>query len=121
MVLPWRHRTAVVNGMYLHDVTHGQGAPIILLHGWPAFWDSWRKQIPVFAARFAVIAPDMRGFGYVDKSHTGYDTRTVAADIDALARILGHQRVSIMAHAIGARVAYRLTLDHEETVARLAL
>ena len=62
----------------------------------------------------------MRGFGYSDKPRTGYDTRTAASDIYALARVLGHQRVSIVAHYIGARVAYRFTLDHEETVARLA-
>jgi pimeloyl-ACP methyl ester carboxylesterase len=119
--MQWRHRTAVVNGIHIHYVTHGQGAPVLLLHGWPEFWYSWRKQMPVLGERFAVIAPDMRGFGYSDKPHTGYDTRTAASDMYALARVLGHQRVSIVAHDIGARVAYRLTLDHEETVARLAV
>jgi hypothetical protein len=38
LTLPWNHRTAVVNGLSMHDVTHGQGAPGILLHGWPEFW-----------------------------------------------------------------------------------
>ena len=121
MAMQWRHRTTVVNGIHIHYVTHGQGAPVILLHGWPEFWYSWRKQIPVLGERFEVIAPDLRGFGYSDKPQTGYDTRTAASDMYELARSLGHPRVSMVAHDIGARVAYRLTLDHEETVARLAL
>ena len=121
MAMQGTHHTAVVNGLHIHYVTHGQGAPVILLHGWPEFWYSWRKQIPVLGERFEVIVPDMRGFGYSDKPHTGYDTRTAASDIYALARGLGHPRVSLVAHDIGARVAYRFTLDHEETVERLAL
>src|SRR6266852_8788376 len=82
---------------------------------------AWRKQIPVLGERFELIVPDMRGFGYSDKPHTGYDTRTTASDMHELARVLGYQLVSLVAHDMGARVAYRFTLDHEETVARLAL
>jgi pimeloyl-ACP methyl ester carboxylesterase len=51
----------------------------------------------------------------------GYNSRSAASDIYELARHLGHQRVAIVAHDIGARVAYRLALDHEDTVERLAL
>ena len=81
MTTQWDHRTAVVNGINIHYVTQGQGAPVILLHGWPEFWYGWRKQIPVLSERFQVIAPDMRGFGYSDKPLSGYDTRTAASDI----------------------------------------
>ena len=119
--MEWTHRTAVVNGIHIHYVTHGHGAPVILLHGWPEFWYGWRQQIPVLGERFEVIVPDMRGFGYSDKPLTGYDTRTAASDIYELARLLGHQRVALVAHDIGARVAYRFTLDHEDMVSRLAL
>jgi len=121
MTLQWNHRTAVVNGLSMHYVTHGQGSPVILLHGWPEFWYSWRHQIPVLAERFEVIAPDLRGFGYSDKPLAGYDSRSAASDIYELARHLGHPRLAIVAHDIGARVAYRLTLDHEDTVERLVL
>ena len=61
----------------------------------------------------------MRGFGYSDKPARGYDTRTAASDIYELARLLGHEQVSIVAHDIGVRVAFRFTLDHEEAVQRL--
>ena len=117
----WNHRTARVNGINIHYVIHGEGSPVILVHGWPEFWYSWRKLIPVLAERFQVIAPDMRGFGYSDKPLSGYDTRTAASDIFELAQLLGHKRVALVGHDIGARVAYRYTLDHEDTVERLAL
>ncbi len=117
----WNHKTARVNGINIHYVVHGQGSPVILIHGWPEFWYSWRNQIPALAEHFQVIAPDMRGFGYSDKPLHGYDTRTAASDIYELARSLGHQQVALVGHDIGARVAYRYCLDHEEAVERLAL
>ena len=117
----WEHRTARVNGINIHYVIQGQGSPVILVHGWPEFWYSWRKVIPALAERFQVIAPDMRGFGYSDKPLSGYDTRTAASDIYELAQHLGHERVALVGHDIGARVTYRFTLDHEDAVQRLAL
>ena len=117
----WDHRTAQVNGINIHYVLHGKGPPVILLHGWPEMWYSWRKQIPVLGERFQVIVPDMRGFGYSDKPLHGYDTRTAASDIYELARLLGHQRLSLVGHDIGVRVSYRYALDHEEGVERIAL
>jgi pimeloyl-ACP methyl ester carboxylesterase len=121
MSTDWDHRTAVVNGINMHYVTQGEGPPVVLLHGWPEFWYSWRHQIPVLARQFTVIVPDMRGFGYSDKPLSGYDTRTAASDIFELTRFLGHGQVSLVAHDIGARVAFRFTLDHEDAVSRLAL
>ena len=49
MTTQWNHRTAKVNGFNIYYVTHGQGSPVILLHGWPEFWYSWRRVIPVLA------------------------------------------------------------------------
>ena len=110
----------MVNGINIHYVIQGEGSPVMLLHGWPEFWYSWREQIPVLSERFQVIVPDMRGFGYSDKPASGYDTRTAASDMYELARHLGHEQVAIVAHDIGVRVAFRFVLDHEEAVQRLA-
>ena len=115
------HRTAVVNGINIHYVVEGQGDPVVLLHGWPEFWYSWRHQIPVLSQRYQVIVPDMRGFGFSDKPLHGYDTRTAASDIFELARSLGHGQVALVAHDIGARVAFRFALDHEDAVRRMVL
>ncbi|WP_026218209.1 alpha/beta fold hydrolase [Embleya scabrispora] len=64
--------------MNRHWVTAGQGPPVYLLHGFPETWYGWRKQIPVLAERFTVIAPDLRGYGDTEKPASGYDKRTIA-------------------------------------------
>ncbi|MBV9320217.1 MAG: alpha/beta fold hydrolase, partial [Mycobacterium sp.] len=56
----------------------GSGPPVILLHGFPEFWYAWRHQIPVLAEHYTVIAPDLRGYGYTEKPHDGYDKRTTS-------------------------------------------
>ena len=121
MTSQFDHRTETVNGISIHYVVQGRGFPVVLLHGWPETWFSWRKQIPLLADRFQLIAPDMRGFGDSDKPLSGYNTKTAASDIYALVQRLGHQRVAVVGHDIGVRVAYRYCLDHETEVDRLAL
>lgn len=62
------HRTETVNGITLHWVEAGQGPLVVLLHGFPEFWFSWRHQIPVLAAAgYRVVAPDLRGYNESDK------------------------------------------------------
>ena len=87
--MEWKHFTERVNGVNIHFVAQGEGEPVILLHGWPEFWYSWRNQLPVLGESYRAIAPDMRGFGYSDKPLSGYDTRTAASDMYELARALG--------------------------------
>ena len=115
------HRTARVNGVNIHYVIEGDGYPVVLLHGWPEMWFSWRKQIPVLSQNYQVIVPDMRGFGASEKPLQDYRTRTAATDIYELVRHLGHDKVAIVGHDIGVRVSYRYCLDHETEVDRLAL
>ena len=115
------HRTARVNGVNIHYVIEGDGYPVVLLHGWPEMWFSWRKQIPALSQDYQVIVPDMRGFGSSEKPLQDYRTRTAATDIYELARHLGHDKIAIVGHDIGVRVSYRYCLDHEAEVDRLAL
>lgn len=108
-----------VGGVRLHVRQIGRGYPLVLLHGWPETSYCWRKLMPLLAPLFHVIAPDLRGFGDSDKPDGPYDKRTVANDILAIVRHLGYERVLLAGHDIGGRVAYRLTLDHPETIAGL--
>jgi len=78
------HHTARLNGITQHWVIAGDGPPVYLLHGFPETWFAWRKQIPVLAERYTVIAPDLRGYGGTEKPHSGYDKRTMANDLAAL-------------------------------------
>ncbi|HIL30345.1 MAG TPA: alpha/beta hydrolase [Dehalococcoidia bacterium] len=120
---PWVQQLSryVDDGINIHYVIEGQGEPVVFIHGWPEFWYGWRRQIPVLSERYQVIVPDLRGFGYSDKPLHGYDTKSAASDIYELVKQLGYQQISIVAHDIGVRVAYRFTLDHEEMVSRMVL
>ena len=71
------HDTAQRNAIEQHWVSAGQGPPVYLLHGFPETWLGRRKQIPVLAERFTVIALDLRGYGDTDKPASGYDKRTM--------------------------------------------
>jgi len=110
------HHTTKVNDVLLHYVTSGQGDPVILLHGWPQTWYEWRKIIPDLAARYTVIAPDLRGLGDSSKPATGYDKRTIAADIYQLVRQLGFERVLLVGHDWGGPVAYAYAADVRKLV-----
>lgn len=100
------HHKALVNGQLLHYVRAGAGEPVVLLHGWPATWYHWRKLIPRLADRYTVIAPDLRGFGESSKPATGYDTRSVTADVRALVEQLGLGAAFVVGHDMGAVHAY---------------
>jgi haloacetate dehalogenase len=115
------HGMTAVNGIRMHYVREGEGPPVVLLHGWPQTWFCWRLLMPLLAERFTLIAPDLRGYGLSDKPAGGFDKRTMAADVRALARELGHDRVALVGHDRGARVAHRYALDHPGEVERLAV
>lgn len=115
------HHTAHVNGIRMHYVLVGSGPPVVLLHGFPETWYAWRKQIPTLAPQYSLIIPDLRGYGDTDKPDTGYDKRTMAADIRELLKHLGHDRVAMVGHDRGARVATRFAKDYRDVVDRLVV
>lgn len=115
----WTHHARPINGFRMHYVTAGEGPALVLLHGWPQSWYEWRKIIPALARRFTVIAPDLRGLGDSAKPATGYDKRTLASDVHALATELGHSRIGVIAHDWGGAVGFWLAYDRPELVERL--
>lgn len=100
------HDSQIVNGVRLHYVTAGRGAPVLLLHGWPQTWYAWRRVIPLLAAYHSVIVPDMRGCGASEKPYDGYDKVTVATDLHELVHALGHKQIILVGHDMGGQVAY---------------
>lgn len=115
------HHTARLNGIKIHWVTAGTGPPVYLLHGFPETWFAWRKQIARLAESFTVVAPDLRGYGATDKPVSGYDKRTMANDVLALMDHLGHDRIALVGHDRGARVATRFAKDHASRLDRLVV
>ena len=115
------HHTALVNGVRLHYVLAGAGEPVVLLHGWPQTWHEWRRVIPALAAKYTVIAPDLRGFGDSDKPSSGYDKRNVAEDVYQLAQHLNLGPINLVGHDLGMMVAYAYASAHPDKVLRLVL
>jgi haloacetate dehalogenase len=114
-------RVTVAEDVALHVAVGGSGSPIVLLHGFPQTHLMWRHVAADLAADHTVICPDLRGYGASDKPlGDAYAKRTMAADIVALARALGHDRFALAGHDRGALVAVRAGLDHPGVVTHLA-
>ncbi|MFD3686600.1 alpha/beta fold hydrolase [Nocardiopsis sp. NPDC058631] len=114
---------ADVNGVRLHYVCGGggDGEPLFLLGGWPQTWWQWHKVMPALARRRRVIAVDLRGMGSSSKPDGGYDKRTMAHDVHALAEHLGLTRFGVAGHDIGAMVAYAHAALFPESTSRVCL
>lgn len=110
------HRFVTVNGLNWHLAEAGSGEPILMLHGWPQHWYMWRYQIPHLAQHYAVICPDLRGFGWSDAPATGYEKEQLVDDIIALLDTLKLKRIRLMAHDWGGWVAFLLCLRQPERI-----
>jgi len=104
-----------------HVVTGGDGPPLLLVHGWPETWYTWRLVMPALARDFSVVAPDQRGCGLSGKPAAGYDTGALADDLVALMDALGHERFAVFGHDTGLWIGYALAADHPGHVDRLAV
>jgi haloacetate dehalogenase len=104
----------------------GSGSPILLLHGFPQTHLMWRSVAPMLARNFTVVCPDLRGYGrsgcpISTPDHAPYAKRAMAQDMVIVMKQLGFARFSVAGHDRGARVAYRMALDHPKGVDRLAV
>src|ERR1700686_2107136 len=111
------------NGIRLRVALAGQGPLVILIHGFPESWYSWRHQIPALAdAGYRVAAPDMRGYGGSDKPPAieAYSIKNMCADIGGLIAALGAERAIVVGHDWGAAIAYGTALFHPERVRAVA-
>jgi pimeloyl-ACP methyl ester carboxylesterase len=118
---PWTHRNVSANGIRLHVAECDGGGPlVVLLHGFPEFWWSWRHQIAALAERgYRVVAADLRGYGDSDKPPRGYDLWTLAGDVAGLVRALGEPRAHLVGHDWGGLVAWTVTALHPRLVRSL--
>ncbi|MEO5778512.1 MAG: alpha/beta hydrolase, partial [Arthrobacter oryzae] len=109
------------NGTRLNVAISGEGAPIVLLHGFPHTWKVWSKMIPTLAEKHRVIAPDLRGLGASDRPTSGYDARNIASDIRGLLDALDEGAATVVALDAAVPPAFMLGLEHPHRVTRLAL
>ncbi|WP_027945683.1 alpha/beta fold hydrolase [Amycolatopsis taiwanensis] len=118
----WEHRFCRINGLDVHYVEQGSGPLVVLLHGFPHLWYSWRHQIgPLAEAGFRVVAPDMRGMGRTSgpRDCRGYDVPAVTGDLLGLLDHLGGRRAIFSGLDFGMFAAYDLAHRHPERVAAL--
>ena len=97
-------------------VAGGDGPPVLLLHGYPQTHVMWHKVAPLLAARYAVVAPDLRGYGDSGKPEVNgdperYSKRRMAQDLLEAMTALGYERFHVVGHDRGARVGHRMALD----------
>ena len=126
MSYPLTHHRVPTNGLHLHVVQCGpaEGPLVVLLHGFPEYWASWRAQILALAAAgYRVWAPDQRGYNLSDKplGIAAYALPTLAADIIGLLDAAGCSQASIVGHDWGGIVAWYLAAHYPRRVARTAI
>ena len=112
---------ADVNGIKMHYLVAGKGEPVILVHGYAQNSHMWRPAMKELAKMHLVIAPDLRGFGDTTKAESGYDKKTMAVDVHALAQKLGIKKAGMAGHDIGLMVAYAYAAQYPAEVDRIVL
>jgi pimeloyl-ACP methyl ester carboxylesterase len=118
---PWTHRDVSANGILLHVAEAGDGPLVLLLHGFPEFWWSWRHQLVALAeAGFRAVAVDLRGYGDSDKPPRGYDGWTLAGDVAGLIRALGEQKAALVGHGWGGILAWTVVAMHPRLIRAVA-
>ena len=118
------HWSVDVNGVRLHCVVAGEGPLVILLHGFPELWYSWRRQIPALVqAGFRVVAPDLRGYNLSERPRhvREYSIQRLAGDVAGLVAAFGVERAAIVGHDWGAGVAWAFAMAYPERLTRLAI
>jgi len=113
---------AQIGGVKLHYATAGDGEKlVILLHGFPEFWYSWRHQIIALSDEYTVVAPDMRGYNLSDKPPrvADYEINNLVDDVCGLIRHFGREQAAVVGHDWGATVAWAVALKNPEHVWKL--
>ena len=119
-------RKIPTSGATIHTVQGGSGPPLLLLHGYPQTHVMWHKVAPRLAERFTVVMTDLRGYGDSSKpaegeNHRNYSKRAMALDQVEVMRALGFERFAVVGHDRGARVTWRLAVEHPAAVEKAAV
>jgi pimeloyl-ACP methyl ester carboxylesterase len=117
------HGYADSDGVKIHYVTKGKGPLLVMIHGFPDYWYTWRKQMPVLAKHFQVVAMDQRGYNKSD-APTGVENYTMpklTGDVKAILEHFGQERAVIVGHDWGGAVAWSFAMKYPEMTERLVI
>lgn len=117
------HSYADVNGINLHYAHCGKGPLIMFLHGFPEYWDMWKKQLEEFGKDHLAVAPDMRGYNLSSKPQevSQYKQKYLMEDIRLLAEHLGYKRFILAAHDWGGAVAWTFAMFCPQCLEKLII
>src|SRR5437867_11106326 len=104
-----RNRTVDTNGIRMHVAEQGSGPLVILCHGFPELWYSWRHQLAALAAAgYHAVAPDLRGYGETDVSEAdeSYSVANLSVDVIGLLDTLGADQAVLVGHDWGANITW---------------
>ena len=118
----YQSRRADLGSVRIHYLKAGSGKnTLVLIHGFGDTSHMWIPLFEEFGQDYTIIAPDMRGLGESSRPATGYDKKTIAADIHELVKSLGYQKIDLVGHDIGLMVAYAYAAQYPTDVRKLAL
>ncbi len=111
------------DGVKIHYVTAGKGPLVVLIHGFPDYWYTWRAQMPELAKNYQVVAVDMRGYNLSDKPEgvENYVVPKLVGDIDAVVKHFKQDKAIIVGHDWGGIVAWSYAMAHPETTDKLII
>jgi pimeloyl-ACP methyl ester carboxylesterase len=117
------HGEADNNGVKIHYVTMGEGPVVVMIHGFPDFWYSWRNQMPALAEDYQVVAMDQRGYNKSDKpkGQENYDATFLVSDVLAVVKAVGAEKATIVGHDWGGFVAWSFAMAHPNVCERLII
>ena len=117
------HGFADSDGVRIHYVTAGEGPLVVMIHGFPDFWYTWRNQMPQLAKNFKVVAIDQRGYNQSDrpKGVENYAAEKLVGDVQAVVQHHGAEKAIIVGHDWGGMVAWMFAMSHPEMTERLVV
>jgi len=117
----WKHEYITTNRVKLHYVTQGEGPLMLMLHGFPEFWYSWRHQIREFANEYKVVAVDLRGYNDSDKPEdpSTYVIDEFVKDVKGIIHGLGYDSCILVGHDWGGAIAWTFAYEHPEMLEKL--
>jgi epoxide hydrolase 4 len=111
------------NGVKIHYVTAGSGPLVVMIHGFPDFWYTWRNQMEALAPQYQVAALDLRGYNLSDKPEgaENYDMRLLVGDVAAVIKHLGRDKAIIVGHDWGGAISWQFAFHMPQMVERLII
>jgi epoxide hydrolase 4 len=118
-----KHGYADSNGVKIHYASLGSGPLVVMIHGFPDFWYTWRDQMDALSDKFQCVAIDQRGYNLSDKPKgvENYDMRLLVGDVVAVIRSLGKEKAVVVGHDWGGMVAWQTALNVPQVVDRLII